>query len=246
MGHARSPLRHREKPRSGDSGRRARPSSGLSVRAERTPVPSHSKKFTPPPNVTPVGFQRGSLSGAKPCGTLRRRGKAYLGDGGTVTATPALRACRGRAARPSAGHEVGGPGSPEDTGSSSPGPQTPLRGGGRRRGLWRSGPGASARGTAAPPGRDSPAATAGWTLETSPAGGHVTGGALLPICPNDCSSNDSQAPSLSSCEISRLTGRKRLQQRIPNCHSTTGDTPESQHFHNRERMGTGNINGRQT
>ena len=103
---------------------------------------------------------------------------------------------------------VGGPGSPEGTGSSLPGLRTCLRGGVRRRGLWDSGPGVSAHGTAAPPGRDFPVAPGDWTLETSPVGKRVTRG-------TGCTSlrgHSGDFQTFSRAVRRRPTGRQYLQQ----------------------------------
>lgn len=85
------------------------------------------------------------------------------------------------------------PGSPEGTGSSFPGPQISPRGGVRRRGLQNSGPGTPARGTAAPPGTDSPVTAGHWTLDTGPARAPVTRGTGQHVPLEDPSSGHSDS-----------------------------------------------------
>ena len=118
-------------------------------------------------------------------------GEVSFRDSGVTTAT-LLCACRGRRAT-----QVGGPGSPGGTGSSSPGLQISLRGGAQRTGFWNSGPGVSAHGTAALPGRGDPAVTEDWSLGTGPAGTHVTRAPCVP--PKGTVLLATPRPPLSGC-----------------------------------------------
>lgn len=100
------------------------------------------------------------------------------------------------------------PGSPEDTGSSFPGLRRFLPGAERRRGPRDSGPGLSAHGTAAPPGRGAPAAARDWTLWGQPSPG-VTRGTAPGVPLDDRSSpSNSQTLFLQGVRFRDPTGKK--------------------------------------
>lgn len=144
--------------------------------AESAPALPYSQGFVPCPFALTT-FLVSLHSGVK---TLHTTGveRGRHRDCDTVTATPAFCTCTGRPRTPRRPLR-GGPGLPEDTGSSFPELPGPQRGGARRTGPRSSGPGISAPGTAAPPSRGSPVTAGHWTLETGPARGWVSSGTAL-------------------------------------------------------------------